>query len=138
MEKRLEARPSLGTLSRVIIAWVMSGQKVQLAYVGLVESDVGESDRYRWKNGNDIFQVNTKQMRCMLSGGAWEEHSSLRKWQNEIPEVLAEKELWGTIRKSYREPKINIFLWQIVYWWFYLLSIMSSPKRWTLGLIGMR
>lgn len=82
---------------------------------GLIDSEVGISESFRWKDGKDFFKTSTSHLRHLMERDTSEPHISIIKWRNKIAGVPSEKIIWESIWKSYREEKVNHFMWQIVY-----------------------
>lgn len=73
------------------------------------------TQHFQWRNGRDIFDVSTSQLRHLLFRGKPQQHPSVLKWTEQLQFDLNFRETCKAIWQPYLSVKEACFAWQILY-----------------------
>lgn len=106
--------------------------------LGSVFEPVGKSVQYLWRNGEEIFAVDTKLLRILQSPHSESLQIGPHRWTVELAWHPRPSDLWAPLWKDYRAAVENYFLWQLMYrilttnHWRFPLAGQAQPETWCL------
>lgn len=110
--------PAQGTPLRRITAGLPSLDGIgsqKLLFVARQGDAIEITQQFQWRNGKEIFDTSTSQIRRILYSGNADEHISVARWTAQLQYPLHIKTTCNSIWKPFLSIKESCFAWQVLY-----------------------